>query len=79
MAGIEVSSTVYLASTDLGICATRMSQVRGYDVEDIVRDKAVSQARAVQLLYLGKRIRPNMPTTPRTIKTVWRDNQRELV
>lgn len=78
MAGVELSAVSYLFSTDIGICQTRVATIQGYDVEDIVRNRAISQARAIQLASLGKRIYPQMPTTPRTIKSVWLNNDEEL-
>jgi len=78
MAGIVTDTKGYLVSTDLGIFHVNLEQVAGYDVEDIVRDRALSQARAVQLLYLGKVISPMMPTTPRSIPSIWLNNEQEL-
>jgi hypothetical protein len=78
MASIEQSAQSYLVSTDIGIFHVRLSTVTGYDVEDIIRDRAISQARAVQMLYLGKQISPMMPVTPRTVPSVWLNNKEEL-
>ena len=69
----------YLVSTDIGILRVNIQTVTGYDVEDIVRDRAVSQARAVQLMQQGKTVDPTAPTTDRTIASVWLNNEETLV
>lgn len=79
MAGIVQSEKSYLVSTDIGIMRVHLEQVRGYDVEDIIRDKAISQARAVQFMQLGKMLDPNAPSTSRTIPSVWNSNDESLV
>lgn len=78
MGSTLVKAESYLVSTDLGIMQVKLSTVTGYDVEDIVHDKAISQARSVQMLYLGKRVSPLMPTTPRTVSSVYLNNEEEV-
>lgn len=78
MGSTVVKSNSYLVSSDLGILQVTLSTVKGYDVEDVVHDKAISQARAVQMLYLGKRISPLMPTVDRTVTSVYLNNIEEL-
>lgn len=75
---ITVSQRDYLISTDMGLMQVRMKTVRGYDMEDIIRDKAVSQARAIQLVSLGKRVDQSKPTAPRTMATAFLNNEEEL-
>ena len=78
MGSILKSEKVYLVSTDIGIMRTHIETVTGYDVEDIVHDKAVSQARALQFLMRGNSIDPNAPSTSRTIPTAWLNNNEKL-
>ena len=73
-----VSEQSYIVSSDMGFFMVKMKTVRGYDMEDVVHDKAVSQARAVQLLVLGKRIDPTKPVAARSIKSIWLNNEEEL-
>jgi len=73
------SESSYLVSTDIGFMRVRMMEVSGYDVEDIVHDKALSLCRAVQLLLIGKMVDPTMPTTSRTISSIWLNNKEELL
>jgi len=78
MGSVLKSEKVYLVSTDIGIMKTHIETVTGYDVEDIVHDKAVSQARAVQFTNIGKMINPNAPTTSRTLPSAWLNNDTTL-
>ena len=68
----------HIVSTDMGFFQVKVKTVKGYDMEDIVHDKAVSQARAVQLLVLGKKIDPTKPVASRSLKTLWLNNEEEL-
>lgn len=73
-----VKQSSFVVSTDVGLVQVRLNTVTGYDVEDIVQDKAFSQARAVQLLSLGKRIDQSKPQAERTIPSIWLNNTAEL-
>jgi hypothetical protein len=73
-----VSQSSYVVSADIGLFQVRLKTVVGYDVEDIVQDKAFSQARAVQMLNLGKQIDQGKPVAQRTISSVWLNNTEEL-
>lgn len=74
-----VSSESYIVSTDIGIFSATLSSVTGYDVEDLVRDKAVSYARAIQMASLGKRIDQSKPIASRTLSSIWLNNEIVLV
>lgn len=78
MGSTVVSTSSYLFSTDIGFARTNVTEVVGYDIEDIVKDKALSQARAIQFLTQGKTIDPTKPTAARTIPSVWLNNDEEL-
>lgn len=73
-----VKQSSYVVSADIGLFHVRINTVAGYDVEDIVQDKALSQARAVQMLNLGKQIDQGKPTAERTIPSLWLNNTEEL-
>lgn len=75
---VPVKESAYLVSSDIGLIHVRIRTVAGYDVEDIVQDKAFSQARAVQMLNLGKQIDQGKPTAERTIPSLWLNNEEEL-
>jgi len=78
MGSTVVDKNSYIVSTDLGLMRNDVTKVKGYDIEDIIRDRAISQARAIVLLNLGKNIDPTKPTAPRTISTKWLNNDEEL-
>jgi len=79
MGSILESEKVYIVSTDIGIMRVHVQTVKGYDVEDIVRDKAISQARAVQFSQIGKVVDPAAPTKPRTLPSIWLNNETRLI
>lgn len=75
MVSILDSQSSYLVSADIGILQVQLQTVSGYDIEDIVHDRAISQARLVQLANLGKSIDPTKPVGARTISSVWLNNE----
>jgi hypothetical protein len=75
----EVTSRkAYVFHTDLGTVVTELRVVARYDVEDIIRDRSVSQARSVQLLNESKRSSPNDPAAARTLGSVYTQSAEEL-
>lgn len=73
------SKASYFISTDIGFFRNDVTIVTGYDIEDIIHDKAISQARAIYFLNLGKRIDPTKPVAARSLKTIWLNNSEELL
>jgi hypothetical protein len=59
----------YVFHTDLGTVVTQIHEVANYDVEDIVRGRAISLGRALQFLNQAKRVSPNDPKGPRTLES----------
>jgi hypothetical protein len=78
MASQTVSSTSHIVSSDMGFFQVKIHTVKGYDMEDVVHDKAVSQARAIQMMILGKRIDPTKPVASRSLQSTWLNNEEEL-
>ena len=78
MASQEVSSNSHIISSDMGFFQVKIKTVVGYDMEDIIHDKAISQARAVQMMTLGKRIDPTKPVASRSLPSLWLNNEEEL-
>lgn len=78
MGSIVKKTESYLVSTDIGIVNVTLNTVTGYDIDDIVRDKAVSFARAIQMAALGKRIDQSKPSGARTISSTWLNNDISL-
>ena len=77
--GIVTSQTRTLVHSDLGVTETVRSVIEDYDVEDMMRGKALSQARRVKWVTNGKRIDINSPTGPATIETPFFKNSEELL
>lgn len=73
-----VNSKSYLVSSDIGNVLVKIDTVQDFDVEDIIRDRAGSQARALAFVNLGKTINPNAPLATRTIKSIYLNNTEEL-
>ncbi len=68
----------HLLHTDLGFVVVEVSQVQGYDVEDIMRNRVVSLARAVSFVNLGKAADVNAPKGARTLGSAYTNNSVEL-
>lgn len=79
MGSTTISRSSYLVSTDVGLMRGDIITVVGYDIEDIIKDKAVSQGRAVMLMNLGKRIDPTKPLAARSVSSAWLNNEEELL
>lgn len=69
------SSDTFVFHTDLGAMVTQVSEVDGYDVEDIVADRARSQAMAVRFRQIAEEIDINSLQAPRTIKSTYLEEQ----
>jgi len=74
-----ISQKFYIISTALGPVGVRVQLRDQYDVEDVVRNRAISQARAVQFVNTGKIIDANAQLPPGSIPSVFKGNDEELV
>ena len=61
----------FLLSTQLGPMAVTFSVVQSYDVENLIRDRAYSQAMAARALYRSKNLNPNNLIGPRTLASAY--------
>lgn len=70
-----VAKKTYLIATTLGNIALREELIQDYDVEDVVRGKAESQARLIQMINVGKELvgNPNFPSE--VLPTVFKDSE----
>lgn len=73
-----VATKRFLIDTEVGATIVTEETVEGYDVEDIISDRAFSQATVVQLVNIGKTIDPNSRIASRTLGSRYRDNDEEL-
>ena len=68
----------YLFNSDLGNIVIQVNEVEKYDIEDVIRDRAKSQARRIQFINLGKNIDINQTTTQRSKSSVYLKNTQEF-
>lgn len=61
----------YIFNTDLGNMLVNVDSVDGYDVEDVVSDKAFSQAQIVRFERLASRADVNALRGARTISSAY--------
>lgn len=52
------ASKAFLFHTDLGAAVLTVTTVNNYDVEDVIKGRAVSQARSIQFLNQAKNLAP---------------------
>ena len=74
-----VDEKKHLFSTEIGNVLVTTQVVTEFDVEDIIRLRAISQARQVQLITLGKGYDPNAIRGPRTLSSTYTNNREELL
>lgn len=72
------SSRFYLIPTALGNMGVKVELLSDFDVEDMVRNRAVSQARSVQMLNTGKLIDSSAILPQRVLPSAFRNNTEEL-
>ena len=73
-----LDTRTYLISTEIGTMAVKKTIVNDYDIEDLVRSRAISQARAVQFMNIGKQIDGNANLPTESLPAVFRSNEEEL-
>ena len=66
-----LSEESFLVSTDLGFMRVDTKNVEGYDIEDLVRGRAVSLARKIQFQNLAPTIDRSKPVHERTLKSAF--------
>ena len=70
-----IETKTYLIVTALGNIALRRHLVSDYSVEDMVRSRAISQARLVQMMNVGNNLDGN-PTLPaEALPTVFQESE----
>ena len=77
MSRIEAEK-IYLISTEIGNMGLRRQVLSEFDIEDLVRNRAVSQARQVGYMNLGKKIDGNAQFSSLTVPSIFRDNDEDL-
>ena len=74
MSKVEASQT-YLIATALGNMAVKDEILSDFDVEDIVRNNAVSQARLIQFLNIGAELNENAQLPSEALPTVFQEEE----
>jgi len=72
------SSKAYLFHSDLGAVILTLSDVVNFDVEDVIKSRAISQARVIQFLNQAKKSSPNDTKGARTMSSVYTSSGEEL-
>lgn len=73
-----VAEKTYLIATQLGNMLVKNQLVTDYDIEDIVREQAVSQARLIHMLNISKEIDANALLPKEALPTVFKNSEEEL-
>lgn len=68
----------YLISTEIGTMAVRREIVSDFDVDALIRNRAVSQGRALQMVNVGKQIDGNSSLPAGSLPSIFRDADEEL-
>lgn len=61
----------FIFNTDLGNMLVNVDAVTGYDVEDVISDRAYSQAQILRLERIAENVDVNAPQGARTIKSAY--------
>lgn len=72
------ASRFYLIPTVLGNMGVKVDLLSDFDVEDLVRNRATSQARALQMLNVGKLVDMNAVLPEKSVPSAFRDNDEIL-
>jgi len=72
------ASKAFLFHTDLGAAVLTVTTVNNYDVEDVIRGRAISQARSIQFLNQAKKSSPNDERGARTLDSIYTSSGEEL-
>jgi hypothetical protein len=73
-----VAERTYLIATQLGNMLVKNQLVTEYDVEDIVREQAISQARLIHMLNISKEIDANAMLPKESLPTIFKNSEEEL-
>lgn len=67
-----------VVGTDIGVIQVKLKTVSGYGVEDIIRNRALSFARHLQFILLGKQVSNSVEIPERAVKTIYANNEIEV-
>lgn len=73
-----IATQEYLLTSQVGTVKVEAQLIEGYDVEDIVSDRAISQARLVSFINLGKQVDANATLPAEALPAAFINNTEEL-
>ena len=74
-----IGTDTFIFHTDLGPVVTQIQTIERYDVEDIIRGRAIALARKLQFYRLGQESSPNDPKVDRTMTSVYSSTTERLL
>ena len=69
----------YLISTEIGTISVRREILSDYDVDAVVRNRAMSQARTIQMVNTGNQIDGNTNLPSASLPSVYRSTDDQLI
>ena len=76
--GKIVATKTYLIPTELGSFTVTNRLYTEFDVENVISNRAESQARVIQMINLGKELEGNPEFPPEVLPSIFVDNNDEL-
>jgi len=68
----------YLISTEIGTMSVRREILSDFDIDAVVKNRAISQARAIQMVNVGNQIDGNSSLPSGTLPTLFRGTEEQL-
>jgi len=63
------SKKSFIFNTDIGNVVVEVAKARGYNIEDLTKDRALSLMLTIQMMIKGKQASVNTENAPRTVKS----------
>jgi len=73
-----VASRIFVLNSELGDVVIRNELVEEFDVETLIRNKAISQSRALQFQNTAKEVNVNALLSPDAIPTVFLSTEEDF-
>lgn len=70
-----VAEATHIISTDIGVMAITERVITGYSVEDIISERAHSQALVLKMLRVGKDATFTASTNPLDVQSKYKNSQ----
>lgn len=73
-----ITAKGYVFHTDIGAVVVKVETLANFDVEDVIRGRAIAQARSIQFYNKAQQSSPNDQKAPRTISSAYTVTGEEL-